>query len=1029
MQFERSLRTNPVRLFASLLPAALLLLPLAGSAQPAPPQEGAQVAQAGDSPLGIEEIVVTARKREETLQTIPVAITAFDSESLETRQIENVSDLQLSIPNISYAKDNFSGAGSFRIRGIGNAAVAASADSSAGIHVNTVPMQGARIFETEFYDVERLEVLRGPQSTLYGRNSSAGIINIITRKPDSELGGYVTAEGSNYTGARLEGAVTIPFGLLGRWAEGHGVRIAAYGRNRDGFIKNSWTGNDVDDRSLYGGRITFAGDINEDTDYSLMVSWFEEDDNRSRRSNQGCTRDTSEDFRGDTNTFPFTIGCSPDASLGRDVSDYSATLSHQLVRLSTLGAAAAMADFGFFNPNPFFAAAANPMFAAANPGLGTDAFANFRRPESQRQMNAYFDPYYEAYEFLATLELNHRFGDYQISVLGGYRASESSDSSDYFGANTTQTFAGSRLSMLATPAGAQFSPNVPGDQTCDPVTITLPDGTTRTQHRRYYAFPDSDLLPGGSKAGCYDRDVLFDWAQARNQVATGEIRLASDFDGPFNYTAGVSYFSLQSRTRYGVWGSSLEEFWRSQGVPAPTPTPTNPFATTTVSAMLAFPQPSHFMNATQPYNLRALGFFGEGYFDLSENLQLTLGIRHITDRKTNRTRQNFLSAPPAWDFRKAKWREWIGKVGLDWQFNKDVLIYATVSTGFKGGGFNPGQAAETGVTLARTFEPEEITSFEVGTKTAWLGGRLTANFSAFYYDYKDYQISQIQNRTAFNQNVDAEVLGAELDVVWNVIQNLLVNFSASWLDTEVKDFSSFDPSDPAGGVPGAVNIKSPGAGGGNAVVPPGVNPLDCLRFFYSPLTAQGQNVVDGSCSRIPQAVRDDPRVNTQRDRDGNIVPIRSALWGGSAASPPGHISETALIGGYNQVLDGNSLPISPEITLNLGASYTYPDLYGVRLTGRADIYWQDKMFSRIHNQKRDEIDSWEQVNLSVELRYLRNPMLENISVTLWAQNLTDDDSITAHYLTDETSGNFTNYFLLDPRTYGITIRYAFGGDY
>jgi len=1015
MQFERPLRTNSVRLFASILPAALLLLPLTGSAQPAPPQEEAQVAQAnGDQPLGIEEIVVTARKREETLQTAPVAITAFDSGALETRQIENVSDLQLSIPNITYAKDNFSGAGSFRIRGIGNAAVAASADSSAGIHVNTVPMQGARIFETEFYDVERLEVLRGPQSTLYGRNSSAGIINIITRKPGGELGGYVTAEGSNYTGVRLEGAVTVPFGLLGSWAEGHGVRIAAYARNRDGFIKNLQTGNDVDDRSLYGGRITFAGDINEDTDYSLMVSWFEEDDNRSRRSNQGCTRDTATDFMGDTNTFPFTIGCSPDAGLGQDASDYSATLSHQLVRLSTLGAAAAMADFGFFNPNPFFAAAQNPMLVVTNPGLGTDAFAGFRRPESQRQVNAYFDPHYEAYEFLATLEINHRFADYQISVLGGYRASESSDDSDYFGANTTQEFAGPRLPMLATPAGAQFSPNLPGEPTC-------------TGNERYYAFPDSDLLPGGSKAGCYDRDVLFDWAQARNQVVTGEIRLASDFDGRFNYTAGASYFSLQSRTRYGVWGSSLEEFWRSQGVPDPTPTPTNPFATTTISAMQALPSPSHFMNATQPYNLRALGFFGEGYFDLSQNLQLTIGLRHITDRKTNRTRQVFLAAPPAWDFRKAKWREWIGKVGLDWQLNEDVLIYATASTGFKGGGFNPGQAAETGVTLARTFEPEEITSYELGTKTAWLGGRLTANFSAFYYDYKDYQISQIQNRTAFNQNVDAEVMGAELDVVWNVIQNLLVNFSASWLDTEVKDFASFDPSDPAGGVPGAVNIKSPGAGGGNAVVPPGVNPLDCLRFYYSPLTPQGQNVVDGSCSfsQLPQSVRDDPRVNTVRDADGDIVPIRSVLWGG-ADNPA---SATALIGGYNTVLDGNALPISPEITLNLGASYTYPDLYGVQLTARADVYWQDKMFSRIHNQKRDEIDSWEQVNLSLELRYLRNPMLENISVMLWAQNLTDDDSITAHYLTDETSANFTNYFLLDPRTYGITIRYAFGGDY
>ena len=135
---------------------------------------------------------------------MPIAVAAFSGEALERRQIDQATDLQLNVPNVSYTKTNFTGS-NFQIRGIGVSSVAASGDSGVETHFNSMPIKNPRLFETEYFDVQRVEVLRGPQGTLYGRNATGGAVNIIARKPEKDFAGNVELEAGNYSALKGEG--------------------------------------------------------------------------------------------------------------------------------------------------------------------------------------------------------------------------------------------------------------------------------------------------------------------------------------------------------------------------------------------------------------------------------------------------------------------------------------------------------------------------------------------------------------------------------------------------------------------------------------------------------------------------------------------------------------------------------------------------------------------------------------------------------------------------------------------------------
>ena len=264
---------------------------------------GAQsaIAQEDDeSARTLSTVVVTTQKTEESIQDVPIAVSAFDPDALERLNIDTGSDLQFNIPNFGSTQGNFS-AGGISIRGIINAAVGASSDAAVGTHVNGVSSSGSTLLETEFYDVERIEILRGPQGTLYGRNATGGVVNAITAKPVlEEFNASAELTVGEFNNVKATGHINVPLG------ERFAARFAGFRLTRDGYsdaILPDGSTEDVDGRDLWSIRGTFGGDVTDKLSVWVMAEHYEEDSTRTRATKQLCTKDTR--------PFPFNQGCVP----------------------------------------------------------------------------------------------------------------------------------------------------------------------------------------------------------------------------------------------------------------------------------------------------------------------------------------------------------------------------------------------------------------------------------------------------------------------------------------------------------------------------------------------------------------------------------------------------------------------------------------------------------------------------------------------------------------------------------------------
>jgi iron complex outermembrane receptor protein len=212
----------------------------------------AAYAQAGESATqrsGIDDIVITATRTGATrLQDTPLAVTAFDSAALETTGVKDVRDLASLTPNLLVTQNaSFS---QVYIRGIGSNNVFGGSDPSSTIHLDGVYLARPASYLTNFLDVERIEVLRGPQGTLYGRNSVGGTVNVISRKPGNALEGKAQLTYGNYDFLRAEGYLSGP--LVG---DRVAASVSFIGSRRDGYLENVVPGvGDLDNERTLGGR-------------------------------------------------------------------------------------------------------------------------------------------------------------------------------------------------------------------------------------------------------------------------------------------------------------------------------------------------------------------------------------------------------------------------------------------------------------------------------------------------------------------------------------------------------------------------------------------------------------------------------------------------------------------------------------------------------------------------------------------------------------------------------------------------------
>jgi len=266
---NRSFRTRPAVRLSPLYLGVLLSLSLpaahAQAADPAPtPQEAGPDAQTEPAKLGV--VVVTAQRRNEALQSTPVAITAVSAADLERKQIRRLDDMKFEVPNvvIEAATGTSSGAKIF-MRGIGTDDTVFTTDPSVAIYVDDMYLARATGAMLDMFELERVEVLRGPQGTLYGRNATGGAVRYVTKKPTGE--------------SRLEAETRI--GNLGRFdlQLGGGTKLGdsvavSYGlmsKTRGGSMRDITNNRDVNDEDMKGGRVGFAFDLSRDTNVRLSA--------------------------------------------------------------------------------------------------------------------------------------------------------------------------------------------------------------------------------------------------------------------------------------------------------------------------------------------------------------------------------------------------------------------------------------------------------------------------------------------------------------------------------------------------------------------------------------------------------------------------------------------------------------------------------------------------------------------------------------------------------------------------------------
>lgn len=218
----------------------------------------------------LEEIVVTAQKREQSSQDIAAAITAVGSDQLERNNLTNINDLQNLAPSLQIG-ESF-GFAKVMIRGIGTDNPFAGGDPSVAMHIDGVIVGQSSAQFGSLFDIERIEVLRGPQGTLYGRNATGGSINVITHKPSEETEGYARLTAGNYDLIKLEGAVG---GSLTDTLQG---RLALRSVDRGGYGENIADGSDIDDAEQQSIRGQLRWLASDSVDINLSLEHHEEDD-------------------------------------------------------------------------------------------------------------------------------------------------------------------------------------------------------------------------------------------------------------------------------------------------------------------------------------------------------------------------------------------------------------------------------------------------------------------------------------------------------------------------------------------------------------------------------------------------------------------------------------------------------------------------------------------------------------------------------------------------------------------------------
>jgi len=1007
-----------------------------------------QLAQAAPPPrAAVETVTVTSSKLGGAdVQSIPISITALSQEQLTATQTAGGPDLIKQVPNMTFTKTNFSGY-SIQLRGIGTQAISVTTDPAVAVALNDIPFIRNHFFEQEFFDLSQAEVLRGPQGTLYGRNATAGVVNLISAKPTDQFEAMASGEIGNYHQRRFEGMINLP--LVDDRLD---IRIAGEWTKRQGYSFNTSTDQRIDGRDLWSSRVTIGWKPTEKLQAYLMWEHFSENDDRMRSAKQLCKRDPG----------PSSVDGVALSGVG-DTFGIADTLSQGCLPTSLYSSDA------FQTPNgqslPYFSGLEYLNQQRSHLVNEIDPYASTTQSRNLRVVESSLDPKYKAKNDIAELSADYNITPYlTLTSQTGFSEDFLWSTEDYNRFNT---------------APGLFVPSPPADpypnNSCViAATCSQPIIPNRGQITADGYFCDPQL-------GCSNRLVAQDLVEENSWQASQEIRLASHFRGPLNFSMGGNYLHYETAEDYYVFINTLTivkseiqsvtlPAWQGgvsdnheclgginpgggalpgfQAFAYPNLATDNLFV---LQCGYIDPNPIASVNgeghnyflSQNPYVLNSYAAFGEAYYDVLPDLKLTGGLRWTLDKK------HFTLIPsellvagwgyPAIGEVNQSWGKFTGRAAVNWtpkiDFTDQTLVYASYAHGYKAGGANPPGAVLVtlgGTALGEnphpihplTFEPEFIDAFEIGSKNTLFDGALTLNLTGFYYNYKNYQISQIVDRTSVNLNFDASAKGVEVESTWEPRPGLRFNLSGGWEDTAIaKGESAIDLMDRTAGHTDWVVLKPQITQASNCILPAYVvaaNP-DRIFGFHT-----GGGLIASGCG-LAYSLGVDPqtyRPYTQSPSLGQLLPgagqgATQLSQLGVAAGYQGFDPATAPNNGegFAKELGGNKLPNAPPLTLSLGAQYTLPISSDWAATLRSDYYWQDYSWARVFNDSPyDRLRGYTSVNLTLILTSQAGWQL-----MLYDKNVFNETAITGTFLNSDDSGLTTNVFVTDPKLIGVRV--------
>ncbi len=461
----------------------------------------------------VADVIVTAQKREESIQSVPIAVSAFSAENLDAMKIEGGSELMRAIPNVTFSKANFS-MYNFSIRGIGTKAVSAASDPAVAVSFNNSPLIRNRLFEQEYLDVNRVEVLRGPQGTLYGRNATAGVVNMIPNLPGPNFDALMKVEAGNYGTLRGQMMVNLPV------TDSFWIRAAAGLTKRDGFDYNAFNEHRVNGRDLHSVRLSAAWEPTDRFRANLIWERFGEDDDRSRTGKQLCTRDPGPTQVGDYMiTSPILQGRLSQGCLPGSLFSEEAYGTPNGMGMAQVWAASGVL-YGVRRVGSFYQ-------AVHGIDQNMDPYEGVVQSTNLREIATSYDPKYkitnDVYQFNMEFDITDKL---KFVSQTTYAKDDFWSTQDYMRFVSNEIINDSNdLYDAVYLRPIQNSKSAPGG-----------------------IFNDPQLGPS-------TRMLAADLSKSKNSQFFQEFRLQSDFDGRFNFNIGANYLKFDTKDDYYVFNN------------------------------------------------------------------------------------------------------------------------------------------------------------------------------------------------------------------------------------------------------------------------------------------------------------------------------------------------------------------------------------------------------------------------------------------------------------------------------------------